>query len=89
MVFTTARGGTERGSVLVVTTTTRVWKRQREIPIFEKAEIYEGERLIFQKRGERFLRKRERRENRGIKTRKNVLHKATIVGKDTDYCSFL
>jgi hypothetical protein len=28
---------------------------------------YERERPIFQKRGERFLRKKERRENRGIK----------------------
>jgi hypothetical protein len=42
-------------------------EKQREIPSFEKAEIYEGERSIFQKRGERFLRKKERRENRGIK----------------------
>ncbi len=89
MVFTAARGGTKRESVLAMTATTRVWKRQREISIFEKAEIYERERPIFQKMGERFLRKRERRENRGIKTRKNVLHKATVVGKDTDYYSFL
>jgi hypothetical protein len=29
--------------------------------------IYEGERPIFQKRGEKFLRKKERREKRGIK----------------------
>ena len=62
MVFTAARGGTERGSVLAATATTRVWKRQQEIPIFEKAKIYEGEKPIFQKRGERFLRKRERGE---------------------------
>ena len=67
MVFTAARGGTERGLVLAAMATTRVWKRQREIPIFEKVEIYEGERPIFQKRGERFLGKKERRENRGIK----------------------
>jgi hypothetical protein len=29
--------------------------------------IYEGEKPIFQKRGKRFLRKKERRENKGIK----------------------
>ncbi len=42
-------------------------EKQQEIPIFEKTEIYEGERPIFQKGEERFLRKKEMRENRGIK----------------------
>ena len=65
MVFTAVRGGTERGLVLAATATTRVWKRQREIPIFEKAEIYVGEKPIFQKRGERFLRKKERNKKLG------------------------
>jgi hypothetical protein len=67
MVFTATRGGTKKRSVLAATATTRVCKRQRKIPIFEKAEIYEGETPIFQKRGERFLGKKERRKNRGIK----------------------
>ncbi len=53
--------------MLATTATTRVWKRQQEILIFEKAEIYERERPIFQKMGERFLRKKERTKNRGIK----------------------
>jgi hypothetical protein len=62
MVFTAARGGTERGSVLAVMAITSV-EKQREIP----KEIYEGERPIFQKREERFLRKKERREQRNKK----------------------
>jgi hypothetical protein len=77
MVFTVARGGTERGSVLAATTTTRVWKRQREIPIFEKAKIYEGERSIFQKMGERFFEKEKRGERKEEqKTRKNIKSKS-------------
>ena len=53
--------------MLAATATARVWKRQREIPIFEKAEIYEGETHFSEKGREVSQKERENREQRNKK----------------------
>ena len=69
MVFTTARGGTERGSMLAVTATTKVWKTNDKY-LFLRRQRFMREGPFFREGERGFKKERKEREQRNKKLRK-------------------
>jgi hypothetical protein len=67
MVFTAARGGTERGSVLAATATTKVWKSNKKYPFLRKQRFMRERDPFFRKGREVSEKERNEREQRNKK----------------------